>query len=158
MGSGRKGDMVVLAASVLTKSGKGEMRTKKNKKTDAKDRNQGWPTCQRNVIDEERDHTDEKKNKRGTIGAVLVSRQYKDVSRIRIEGLLSAFPKLVGTAQQHTYVETDAVRYVYQPVEVRLAGGREHDGKKKRTMRRDERRKEKNKSKRGVRSRPRGGS
>ena len=52
---------------------------------------------------------------------VLVSRQYKDVSRIRIEGLLSAFPKLVGTAQQHTYVETDAVRYVYQPVEVRSA-------------------------------------
>lgn len=49
--------------------------------------------------------------------AVLVSRQYVDMSRIRIEGLLAAFPKLVGTGKQHTYVETENVRYVYQPIE-----------------------------------------
>jgi hypothetical protein len=49
----------------------------------------------------------------------LVSRQYADMSRIRIEGLLAAFPKLVGAGKQHTYVETDSVRYVYQPMEVR---------------------------------------
>ena len=42
-----------------------------------------------------------------------------DMSRIRIEGLLAAFPKLVGTGKQHTYVETENVRYVYQPLEVR---------------------------------------
>ena len=42
-----------------------------------------------------------------------------DMSRIRIEGLLAAFPKLVGSGKQHTYVETDNVRYVYQPMEVR---------------------------------------
>lgn len=50
-------------------------------------------------------------------GKALVSRQYMDMSRIRIEGLLAAFPKLVGTGKQHTYVETENVRYVYQPME-----------------------------------------
>ncbi|KAL8166624.1 hypothetical protein V2J09_008123, partial [Rumex salicifolius] len=50
-------------------------------------------------------------------GKALVSRQFVDMTRIRIEGLLAAFPKLVGTGKQHTYVETENVRYVYQPME-----------------------------------------
>ncbi|KAI4365000.1 hypothetical protein MLD38_021026 [Melastoma candidum] len=50
-------------------------------------------------------------------GKVLVSRQFVDMSRIRIEGLLAAFPKLVGSEKQHTFVETENVRYVYQPIE-----------------------------------------
>ncbi|KAI5661272.1 hypothetical protein M9H77_20595 [Catharanthus roseus] len=50
-------------------------------------------------------------------GKPLVSRQFVDMSRIRIEGYLAAFPKLVGTGKQHTYVETENVRYVYQPIE-----------------------------------------
>jgi hypothetical protein len=39
------------------------------------------------------------------------------MNRLRVEGLLAAFPKLVGHAKQHTFVETDSVRYVYQPLE-----------------------------------------
>ena len=54
----------------------------------------------------------------GSLAAALVSRQFVDMTRIRIEGLLAAFPKLVGAGKQHTYVETENVRYVYQPIEV----------------------------------------
>lgn len=50
-------------------------------------------------------------------GKALFSRQFVEMNRMRIEGLLAAFPKLVGIAKQHTYVETDTVRYVYQPLE-----------------------------------------
>ena len=51
-------------------------------------------------------------------GRALLSRQFVDMNRLRVEGLLAAFPKLQGTGnKQHTFVETDSVRYVYQPVE-----------------------------------------
>jgi hypothetical protein len=50
-------------------------------------------------------------------GKALVSRQFVEMNRLRVEGLLAAFPKLVGHGQQHTYIETDSVRYVYQPLE-----------------------------------------
>jgi coatomer subunit delta len=43
------------------------------------------------------------------------------MNRLRVEGLLAAFPKLVGlSTKQHTFVETDTVRYVYQPLENNL--------------------------------------
>mmetsp|Transcript_12803 Transcript_12803/g.44503 ORF Transcript_12803/g.44503 Transcript_12803/m.44503 type:complete len:546 (-) Transcript_12803:1493-3130(-) len=50
-------------------------------------------------------------------GKALVSRQFVEMTRIRIEGLLAAFPKLIGSGKQHTYVETEHVRYVSQPME-----------------------------------------
>ena len=51
-------------------------------------------------------------------GKALISRQFVEMTRIRIEGLLAAFPKLMGSGnKQHTFVETETVRYVYQPIE-----------------------------------------
>ena len=39
------------------------------------------------------------------------------MTKLRIEGLLAAFPKLVGSGGQHTFIETENVRYLYQPIE-----------------------------------------
>lgn len=51
-------------------------------------------------------------------GRPVVSRQFVDMTRARIEGLLTAFPKLIPKdGGQHTFVETESVRYVYQPIE-----------------------------------------
>ena len=52
-------------------------------------------------------------------GKTLVARQFINMPRTRIEGLLAAFGKLVAdsTDRQHTYIETDSVRYVFQSME-----------------------------------------
>lgn len=50
-------------------------------------------------------------------GKTIVSRQFVEMTKARIEGLLAAFPKLMTSGKQHTFVETDSVRYVYQPLE-----------------------------------------
>lgn len=50
-------------------------------------------------------------------GKAIISRQFVEMTRSRIEGLLASFPKLMGTGKQHTFVETESVRYVYQPLE-----------------------------------------
>jgi hypothetical protein len=57
-------------------------------------------------------------------GRVLVSRQFVSITKSRIDGYLASFPKLIALNQStqnneihHTFVETEAIRYVYQPLE-----------------------------------------
>ncbi|PWN45879.1 hypothetical protein IE81DRAFT_319722 [Ceraceosorus guamensis] len=50
-------------------------------------------------------------------GKPVLSRQFCEMPRSRVEALLASFPKLISAGAQHTSVETDAVRYVYQPLE-----------------------------------------
>lgn len=48
----------------------------------------------------------------------LLARQFVDIRRTKVEGLLHAFVKLVDySGSDHTYLETESVRYVYQPIE-----------------------------------------
>lgn len=52
-------------------------------------------------------------------GRIVLARQFTDISRVRVEGLLSAFPRLLESSvnKQVTYIDAGSVRYVYQPIE-----------------------------------------
>lgn len=49
----------------------------------------------------------------------LLARHFVSMTKTRSESLLSAFPKLIGEhahSQDHTFVETESVRYLYVPI------------------------------------------
>ncbi|KAJ1302410.1 hypothetical protein OPQ81_002728 [Rhizoctonia solani] len=50
-------------------------------------------------------------------GKPVISRQFREMPRSRIDGLLTSFPKLIPANSQHTSIEAQDVRYVYQPLE-----------------------------------------
>lgn len=47
----------------------------------------------------------------------MLSRQFREIPRSRVEALLASFPKLADSGTQHTTVEQDNVRFVYQPLD-----------------------------------------
>ncbi|EME47624.1 hypothetical protein DOTSEDRAFT_69542 [Dothistroma septosporum NZE10] len=50
-------------------------------------------------------------------GKPILARQFRQMQRSRVEALLASFPKLADSASQHTTVEQDNVRFVYQPLD-----------------------------------------
>ncbi|KAL2432757.1 Coatomer subunit delta [Exophiala dermatitidis] len=50
-------------------------------------------------------------------GKPLLSRQFREIQKSRVEGLLASFPKLADSSTQHTTVEQENVRFVYQPLD-----------------------------------------
>ncbi|ODQ65998.1 hypothetical protein NADFUDRAFT_82884 [Nadsonia fulvescens var. elongata DSM 6958] len=50
-------------------------------------------------------------------GRAIISRQFRDLHKDRVAQLLASFPKLTSSGTQHTTVEDEHVRYVYQPLE-----------------------------------------
>jgi hypothetical protein len=47
----------------------------------------------------------------------VLARAFHDIKRSRIEALLASFPKAANSGTQHTTVEQDNVRFVYQPLD-----------------------------------------
>ncbi|CCC08378.1 unnamed protein product [Sordaria macrospora k-hell] len=50
-------------------------------------------------------------------GKAVLARAFNDIKRSRIEALLASFPKAADSGTQHTIVEQDNVRFVYQPLD-----------------------------------------
>lgn len=50
-------------------------------------------------------------------GKALLSRQFVEIQKSRVEALLASFPKLADSSTQHTTVESENVRFVYQPLD-----------------------------------------
>lgn len=50
-------------------------------------------------------------------GKPILARQFRQMQRSRVEALLASFPKLADNSSQHTTVEQDNVRFVYQPLD-----------------------------------------
>lgn len=49
-------------------------------------------------------------------GAIYVARQYCEMSKAKVEALYIAFSRLITKGKQHTIIETEKVRYIYQAI------------------------------------------
>ena len=50
-------------------------------------------------------------------GKILLARQFQPISKLNLEENIKNFPKSISPNQQHTYVETNNLRYIYLPLE-----------------------------------------
>mgnify|MGYP001007900845 CR=1 FL=1 len=49
-------------------------------------------------------------------GSIYVARQYCEMKRAKVEALYNAFSRLITKGKQHTIIETNEVRYIYQSI------------------------------------------
>ncbi|OMJ94591.1 hypothetical protein SteCoe_2239 [Stentor coeruleus] len=50
-------------------------------------------------------------------GKILLARQFLEITRSNLEGLLNSFTKQVDINRQHTYIDQENARFVFQPLE-----------------------------------------
>lgn len=50
-------------------------------------------------------------------GKILLARQFLEISRSQLEGLLNSFIKQVDSNRQHTFIEHENSRFVFQPLD-----------------------------------------
>jgi hypothetical protein len=50
-------------------------------------------------------------------GKILLARQFLEITKTQLEGLLCNFPRLIDRNMQHTFVDAENIRYVYQAMD-----------------------------------------
>ena len=52
-------------------------------------------------------------------GKIILARQFIPITKLKMEEYMQNFPKLIAESQgkQCNFIETDSIRYVYQPME-----------------------------------------
>lgn len=50
-------------------------------------------------------------------GKILLARQFQPITKLNLEESVKNFPKSISPNQQHTFIETNKIRYIYLPLE-----------------------------------------
>jgi hypothetical protein len=50
-------------------------------------------------------------------GKILLARQFMEITKASLEGFLSSFVKQVDSSRQHNYIDQEACRFIFQPIE-----------------------------------------
>ena len=50
-------------------------------------------------------------------GQIILARQFQNITKLQIEENTNNFVKLIHSGQQHTFVETEALRFMYLPLD-----------------------------------------